>query len=187
MRKNRWLIALACSWISPLLILAAPATTPPAHIVWPKGWQVDATRQPSDSHGRTYPGESWLALKTDAASGKPAAAIGFSRLVIAPGDQPELHAEFSKMQQTIRQGYIAKALQVTCDDGKPGTLDGLPSLAGTCDVSKGSELVLKQSLVMAIGRHDVYNLSYTAPVSRYANYVHDFESVQASVHIDSRP
>ncbi|WP_266157932.1 DUF4946 domain-containing protein [Dyella silvatica] len=180
-------MALLCCWIYPLATPADAAAKSPTHIVWPDGWRVTATPLPAILNKPGKLGESWEALKTDAATGEGVAEISFVRLAVITGDDSELHAKFLNVQQSYRQGYLARSLQLDCDNGKPGTLDTLPSLASTCDVHNGAKLVARQLMVTAIGNGYVYNLLYTAPASSYANYLHDFESVRASIRIDDKP
>lgn len=166
-----------------LVIAALPAHSASPEISFPAGWTVSQAPLPQGAP----PGERPDAMQTAFKMGPnnaPLAAISVMTMKLHPGESPQLSQQAQSMMDTVRSGYTSKGLKVSCEPLAKTTLSSLPAMQSSCQAGKedGTPFV-KQIVMLTVGAHDVYGVTFAAAPQNFSTYLPDFQKMQAGLKL----
>lgn len=150
-------------------------------ITWPAGYSVTNTSIPVENFGGPFPGLSQTGIKSNP-DGSPLAAIILTSLPHKESEKLKLDDQTRNMIATVRNSYEAQGMQATCDTPVGQMLGGIPALQTTCTGAENEAPSVKQVILVAIGKRQVYSLSYTARPADFVDHENEFTMVRDSLH-----
>ncbi|GES43930.1 hypothetical protein RsS62_31820 [Rhizobium dioscoreae] len=150
-------------------------------ITWPAGYNVTNTSIPVENFGGPLPGLSQTAIKSNP-DGSPLTAIVLTSLPHRESEELKLDDQTRTLLATVRNSYEAQGMKAVCDTPVGQMLGGIPALQTTCTGAVNEVPSVKQVILVAIDKRQVYSLSFTARPADFVEHEAEFTMVRDSLH-----
>lgn len=146
---------------------------------WPKSWHET---EEVFSVDREVEGVRQLASKI-ASNGEKEATIELLSLEVQNAQATSLDSQFESVFQTVRSGFEVAGLIPRCTPPFRSRLGGLPSMETNCQIIYDNQILLLQSVAMALGEQRLYSLIYTASPANSVMYRDDYLVTRTSLRL----
>jgi hypothetical protein len=104
---------------------------------------------------------------------------------IQPGDTVQLSDQAESMLETIQNGYTSQGFKVSCEPFAKTTLGSLPALQSSCQAGKDTPTApaVKQIVVLSVGAHEIYGVTYAAAPQNFATYQPEFKKLEEGLKL----